>query len=248
MIAASFQMFKHCSSIYMYILYAQAFELLMMVLHFLLIGVDYGVFYLMQEVTVTVLPTIISYFFIKEVGKITERQTKDRKILLLLVGANLVYCAGLLTSGIVLMLGGGQVFSCKSWIWIFSSCSGILYGGVLLGFAVFLKLEVKNWSIYSASRFNYSRFTDFLVFAFALIVSYCVMLFDSVYKLEYMESCFDYCPVEVINIFLFIFIRMITHYMCTMVSMYIFWPRIQENLGLSMKEFEKMDISTPSLP
>src|SRR5574343_275674 len=98
MIVTSFQMFRHYFSIYMYILYVQAFELLMMALHFLLIGVDYGIFYLMQEVTITILPTIISYFFIKEVGKITERQSKDIKILVLLVGANLVYCAGLLTS------------------------------------------------------------------------------------------------------------------------------------------------------
>ena len=232
----------------MYILYVQAFELLMMALHFLLIGVDYGVLYLMQEVMISVLPTIISYFFIKEVGKITDRQTKDRKVLGLLVGANVIYCAGVLTSGIVLMIGSGQGFNCKSWIWVFSSCGGILYGGVLLGFAVFLKQEVRNWSIYSASRFNYSRFTYFWIFALVIIVSYGFMLVDSVYKLEYMEGCFDYSPVLGINIFLFVFIRMITHYLCTLVSMYIFWPRIQENLGVSLKDLENLDLSSSSLP
>ena len=224
----------------MYILYAQAFELLMMALHFLLIGVDYGVLYLMQEVMISILPTIISYFFIKEVGKITERQTKDRKVLALLVGANLVYCAGVLTFGIVLMVGSEDSLNCRSWILIFTSCFGIVYGGVLLGFAVFLKQEVKNWTVYSASRFNYSRFTYFWVFGFVIIVSSVFMLADSVYKLEYMEGCFDYSPVLGVSIFLFVSIRIVTHYLCTLVSMYIFWPRVQENLGVSLKDLEEM--------
>jgi MFS family permease len=229
----------------MYILYLQTLETLLMTLHFLLIGLDYNVFYMLEEACVTVVPTLISYFFIKEVGKITESQTKNRLILIPLIGSNLIFCAGLLGSGIVLMVKG-QYYSCQSWIWIFSSCSGILYGAVLLGFAMFLRREVEKWSIYSASRFNKSRFLNLWLFALTILLSYCVMLADSVYKIKVMTDCTDYSQSKSANIFLFIFIRIITHYSCIFASMYIFWPRQVEDMGLSLRDLEKIDSSSGS--
>lgn len=232
----------------MYILYSQTITTLTMSLHYLLIGFDYNVFYLLQEVSIIVLVTLISYFFIVEIGKITQRQSKNRIVTVPLLGFNIIYAAGLTVSGFVVMAEGIVVYQCKSWIWFFTACSGTVSGLVLCGFSLFLKQVLKSWAEYSASRVSKGKLWQLWGFSFIVLISYLSMLVDIIYKIRSMEYCYDYTRDLAANVFLFISIRLVTHFSCIFYSIYLFWPKGKPKAKSSLTDSREFDLISPESP
>lgn len=226
-------------------LYSMALATLTMALHYFLLGFDYGVFYLLQEVAVIVLVTFISYFFIVEIGKITERQSKNKIVTVPLLGFNLVYAVGVVITGIVATSQDFYVFECKSWFWIYSGCSGTCSGLLLVGFSKYLRVILKNWSQYSASRISKQKIWQLQGFSIVVLISYLTMLADVIYKIEAMSYCFDYTRNLVANVFLFVCIRLITHFSCIFYSVYVFWPAHSTNSDVNMIDSNEFDLISP---
>lgn len=216
-----------------------------MTLHYFLLGFDYGIFFLLQEIAIIVLVTFISYFFIVEIGKITERQSKNKVVTVPLLSFNLVYAVGVFITGIVAISQDFYVFECKSWFWVFSGCSGTCSGFLLIGFSKYLRVILKNWSQYSASRISKEKISQLWGFSVVVLVSYLTMLADVIYKIKVMSICYDYTRYLAVNVFLFIFIRLITHFSCVFYSVYVFWPKSSTISSANMIESNEFDLISP---
>ena len=232
----------------MYVLYSQTAATLAMSFHYFFIGFDFNVFYLLQEVAIIVLVTLISYFFIVEIGKITQRQSKNMIFTVPLLGFNIIYAAGIIISGIVLSVQEIVVYQCKSWIWLFTACSGTVSGLVLCGFSMFLRRVLKSWAEYSASRVSKGKLWQLWGFSIIVLTSYLTTLIDIIYKIKSMKYCYDYTDDLAANAILFISIRLVTHFSCIFYSIYIFWPRNRAVARSLLTDSREFDIISPQSP
>ena len=66
----------------MRMLYGHDFEKVTMACHYFLIGIDSDIMYMMQEIFYVLMITLIFYFFVTEVAKLTEKQTPHIAIFL----------------------------------------------------------------------------------------------------------------------------------------------------------------------
>ncbi|OMJ92915.1 hypothetical protein SteCoe_4257 [Stentor coeruleus] len=224
MIVKHLEMFKTGWSSLMIVLYVQTLEALVMALHYLLIGFEFDMLFVLQEILLMVLVTVIFYFFTSEIGKIIERQSFSKKISIPLVIFNVVYTIIIIVASIVFLVKDEQFFTCNIWIWLFSSISGISMSLVLFSLGIYMNKEIMKMSIYSSSQVSKPRLKQLWFFNIVMVISFTIMLIDSIIKDTEMTTCIDYSSNTVVSIFLFVIIRLATHYTAMTFVIYIFWP------------------------
>lgn len=229
MIGKHLAIFRTGWSSLMIVLYIQALEALIMALHYFLIGFEFDMLFVLQEIFLMLLVTVIFYFFTSEIGKIIERQNFSKKVSIPLVIFNVIYTAVISVASVVLLLEDKYFFTCNVWIWLYSSISGISMSLVLFSLGVYMNKEIMKMSIYSSSQVSKPRLRQLRYFIYrffntVMVISFTIMLIDSIVKDTEMSTCIDYSSNIVANIFLFVLIRLATHYTAMTFVIYIFWP------------------------
>lgn len=146
----------------MLVLYVQAIVTLTMALHYFLIGIESAILFVLQEIFLMFLITMIFYFFTAEIGKILDKQTMSKMISVPLVFFNCVYTIVMTVASIVLSLENTYIFACNDWIWLYSSISGLLISLALFILSLYMNKQILKMNEYSYSKVSQPRLKHLL--------------------------------------------------------------------------------------
>lgn len=138
-------------------LYIQILETSLMALHYFLIGFDSDIMYMLQEIFLMLLVTMVFHFFSCELGKMTDTITTHKLISTPLLVVNSFYVLGLSLASIVLSVKDKFVFECDNWIWLYSAVYGIIVSIILVVLALKMNQKLKEMSSLNLAQVSKSR-------------------------------------------------------------------------------------------
>jgi uncharacterized membrane protein len=139
-------------------LYSQTFEVSLMILHYFMVDIDYGIFFMLQEIFLMLLVTLIFYYYSCEIGKISDSIGINKIIAVPLVAINVLYVCGFSAASISLALEEEYTFICNDWIWLYSSLCGFVLSFVLLGFGCYMSRKLSSMTTYSIAQVDKIRY------------------------------------------------------------------------------------------
>lgn len=108
------------------ILYVQMLQTIMMFVHYVVIGPEFNILYMLMEYLQFVLDTIIFFYFAFEATKVHQSPGFYKRFIKPLLVFNILYLTGFAVYFIVGNIKSEDVYSCQNGIWVYMRLSGLM--------------------------------------------------------------------------------------------------------------------------
>lgn len=125
--------FSPCST-RLIILYCLLLRTLSMVIHYLVLISTFNIFYLLMECCHCIYDTVVIYYFIDEISKISGKPAIRKQFGLPLLSINIVYSCGFAVYAVIYVVSGDHhLFDCNNIAW---GCLSVIHAFLVVSFCI----------------------------------------------------------------------------------------------------------------